>query len=71
MIINLKVLCNGSFYIKVDDSITVKELHEMISEKIKTKKFYLRKENKKLLDMLDLNTYEFTQNDCVELVYIK
>ncbi|KKO75554.1 hypothetical protein AAJ76_1800052167 [Vairimorpha ceranae] len=71
MIINLKVLCFNNFYIQVDDSITVKELKRLIEAKTQTRNFNIQKENRYLHDLLDLNTYEFSKNDCIELVYEK
>lgn len=73
MLINLKVI-NGTdncFYIQIDNSKTILDLRNIIIDKIKNKKFSIRRENRKLHDSIDLDTYEFSKNDCIELVYEK
>lgn len=71
MKVNIKVISSfeNSFYIKVEDTITVKELKEKISQKIKNNKFNLIRDGGILHDSIDLNTYEFCEFDCVELKY--
>jgi hypothetical protein len=71
MLINLKIISGteSSFYIQIDDSKTIKDLREIISNKIKSRNFFIRRENRNLHDSLDLSTYEFSKNDCIELMY--
>ncbi|EQB62260.1 wd repeat-containing protein 46 [Vairimorpha apis BRL 01] len=65
MKVNIKVISSfeNSFYIKVEDTITVKELKEKISQKIKNNKFNLIRDGGILHDSIDLNTYEFCEFD--------